>query len=641
MDDIQKRLNAALAAAARVLKDEAPGGDGVESTLALLRGLSDKPDQQTRLPALKVHSPDFIVKRLVEGQTVGLLSQRRHIARLGDPQALVNEVGTRKDLGGASVWAIVSQAGPVPVASVAKLDDELREGLDPATLEEFAGVDDFFYTPLRLLAKFDPPLRLRRTPLGKRYASTIDFSTDVELDVPVAKDFVQEPDGGRLRAISDEALVALRIELRDMHADTEDEEERSDVLNAHAFVLAEANRRSFDLDVDADEVFLTETLAQLSLAADAGNTDAAEVVKHFTLMQRGSMKRLCSECGEALAVVKRAPRAGMSREQLESAREARSRQYGIEVLSSGSSLTFPSGFPTNLQQYGDPVNLKYPVNTVARARSARVRFKQFASAYKKRQSKAVIHERIVRAELRFGVTPSYDPNNDLDKLLPGSIKEKLSKKVTKQDLHVHSMPGGGQTGTAQDGPEHVHSTPDGDTSSPITVGGGAHIHEMPDGDVTGQGMAPAAEEGEARPDREEMSKSERPVRLLKADTSQDTGGEKDERFVFGVVLVPDEVDSQGETYTADEVRKAAHSFMEHFGGIIKVMHQGRAIDGIKVIETYVTKQKEAHGGETLPVGTWLMGTRVQDDELWMAVKRGEFTGYSIGGTALRERLSSR
>jgi len=141
-------------------------------------------------------------------------------------------------------------------------------------------------------------------------------------------------------------------------------------------------------------------------------------------------------------------------------------------------------------------------------------------------------------------------------------------------------------------------------------------------------------------ERTETSKrivrAERPVRLLKRD-----GSEPEERYVFGVVLVPNEPDAQGDIYSADEVRKAAHSYMEHFGGdTFKVMHNGAAVDGVVVLETYLAKVRETHGEETFPVGTWFLGTRVLNDDVWEAIKRGAFTGYSMGGTALRESLAS-
>jgi len=133
-----------------------------------------------------------------------------------------------------------------------------------------------------------------------------------------------------------------------------------------------------------------------------------------------------------------------------------------------------------------------------------------------------------------------------------------------------------------------------------------------------------------RPD-ERVVKSERPVRLLKSD-------QPEERYVFGVVLVPNEVDAQGDIYDEETVRKAAHAFLEHFAGSIKIMHRGKVIDGIKVLESYVSKVVEEHGGEKFPVGTWFLATRAGPDEVWMRVKDGSLDGYSMGGTAVKEAL---
>lgn len=137
------------------------------------------------------------------------------------------------------------------------------------------------------------------------------------------------------------------------------------------------------------------------------------------------------------------PREAMTREQLEAARDARSSTFGIEVLESGSALTFPKGFPMKLGLYADPVNLKYPVETVARARNARVRFKQFAANYKQDTSKKVVHTRIVKAELGHGVKPSYDPEDALDKMLPPmvvrQIEDVVKSEVTEKQVRIQKV----------------------------------------------------------------------------------------------------------------------------------------------------------------------------------------------------------
>lgn len=134
--------------------------------------------------------------------------------------------------------------------------------------------------------------------------------------------------------------------------------------------------------------------------------------------------------------------------------------------------------------------------------------------------------------------------------------------------------------------------------------------------------------------------AKRDVRLIrKSHQIRKAADESEERYVFGVVLVPEDVDSQGDIYDEATVRNAAHSFLEHFGGTMKIMHQGRPIPGLVVLESYVSKTTETHGEETFPVGTWFMAIRVRDADLWEAIKRGDFTGFSIGGTAMREALA--
>lgn len=109
----------------------------------------------------------------------------------------------------------------------------------------------------------------------------------------------------------------------------------------------------------------------------------------------------------------------------------------------------------------------------------------------------------------------------------------------------------------------------------------------------------------------------------------------EERFVLGVVLVPEVADSQGDIYSHEEVRKAAHHYLEMTAGTLGKQH-GEIVTGkLKVLENYVAPADFQIGDESVTAGTWLLGIRVVDDELWTAVKSGSFTGFSIGGTAYR------
>ncbi len=108
----------------------------------------------------------------------------------------------------------------------------------------------------------------------------------------------------------------------------------------------------------------------------------------------------------------------------------------------------------------------------------------------------------------------------------------------------------------------------------------------------------------------------------------------DERYVLGIVLEPETVDAQGDIYSADEVRQAAHRFMEEFGGI-GLMHQLRVNDQVKVLESYLAPGELKIGEVAVKKGTWLLAVRILSDGLWEQVKGGQLTGFSIGGNARR------
>lgn len=118
------------------------------------------------------------------------------------------------------------------------------------------------------------------------------------------------------------------------------------------------------------------------------------------------------------------------------------------------------------------------------------------------------------------------------------------------------------------------------------------------------------------------------VRLIKnADPA-------DERFVLGVVLEPETVDAQKDIYSAAEIRKAAHRFMEEYGSM-GLMHEWIVNAKIVILETFIAPVDFEIAGEKVKAGTWLLGARIVDDELWAETKSGDFTGWSIGGDAIR------
>jgi hypothetical protein len=113
----------------------------------------------------------------------------------------------------------------------------------------------------------------------------------------------------------------------------------------------------------------------------------------------------------------------------------------------------------------------------------------------------------------------------------------------------------------------------------------------------------------------------------------------EERFVYGIVLEPETLDAQSDIYGAEEVRKAAHLYMEEFGHI-KLMHDGAFIDTkVKILESFIAPVAFQVDGQHVKKGSWVLAVRVLDDQLWEAVKSGALTGFSIGGTAIKTPAS--
>lgn len=123
---------------------------------------------------------------------------------------------------------------------------------------------------------------------------------------------------------------------------------------------------------------------------------------------------------------------------------------------------------------------------------------------------------------------------------------------------------------------------------------------------------------------------------------------EEERYVLGIVLEPNdgkdgapfEPDAQKDIYSKAEVRQAAHRFMEQFRNI-GMMHRTLINGMVHIIESFVVPDGDglslAEGGSRRVIrpGTWLLGLRIADDALWTKIKRDEFTGLSIGGSARR------
>lgn len=107
------------------------------------------------------------------------------------------------------------------------------------------------------------------------------------------------------------------------------------------------------------------------------------------------------------------------------------------------------------------------------------------------------------------------------------------------------------------------------------------------------------------------------------------------QLVTGIVLEPDEIDAQDDTISADEIREAAHNFLRSFNEQTELGlgHKMFGTIGLELAESWIAPFDFELEGEKVKAGSWIMTVKVLDLDIWAAIKAGELTGFSIGGTA--------
>lgn len=125
-----------------------------------------------------------------------------------------------------------------------------------------------------------------------------------------------------------------------------------------------------------------------------------------------------------------------------------------------------------------------------------------------------------------------------------------------------------------------------------------------------------------------------PIKLKAVD------GER--RMLYGPALIPDKeilrVDNEGKEYyikfSESLIMRVAHDYLKKNLQHSATLMHAFAVSGLTVTESWVKEFQEdkSNGfGFSLPVGTWFVGMRVEDDAIWEEVKAGVYRGFSIEG----------
>ena len=118
---------------------------------------------------------------------------------------------------------------------------------------------------------------------------------------------------------------------------------------------------------------------------------------------------------------------------------------------------------------------------------------------------------------------------------------------------------------------------------------------------------------------------------------------KEKRILMGAALIPDKSiyrrNDKGDEYyiyfSKDTVRKASELFFKRSNHKNATYEHKQPIEGMTIVESWIvenTKQdKSALYGLNLPVGTWAVSMKVDNEEIYEKAKNGEVKGFSIEG----------
>lgn len=114
----------------------------------------------------------------------------------------------------------------------------------------------------------------------------------------------------------------------------------------------------------------------------------------------------------------------------------------------------------------------------------------------------------------------------------------------------------------------------------------------------------------------------------------------EKHLVFGIVYSPDEVDTQGDTATAETIENMAHSFMRN-GRTTQIDKNHDSVpDEGYIAESWIVRAGDPVFGDQ-PEGSWAVAVKVENADTWESVKKGELKGLSMAGIAAVEDIEKK
>lgn len=115
--------------------------------------------------------------------------------------------------------------------------------------------------------------------------------------------------------------------------------------------------------------------------------------------------------------------------------------------------------------------------------------------------------------------------------------------------------------------------------------------------------------------------------------------DEERRLVASVVYEPDVADAHDDMMTAVEIERSCHGFGIRYAqgrGELGTDHARKA-NRLEVVpvESFLAPVDFHLGAQLVTKGSWVMWSKVLDDEIWKGIKSGDYTGYSFEGYGRR------
>lgn len=129
-------------------------------------------------------------------------------------------------------------------------------------------------------------------------------------------------------------------------------------------------------------------------------------------------------------------------------------------------------------------------------------------------------------------------------------------------------------------------------------------------------------------------KDQQEIKLAEVDNEQ--------RILMGAALVPNKQiyrkNGKDEFYvyfSKETIKKASEMFMINGNQNNATLMHNAAVKDLTVVETWIIDNpemdKSKEYGFSLPIGTWMISMKCNNEDIWNKVKAGEIKGFSIEG----------